>query len=115
MTYTQVYRNIFRKCLCHSNGNNFPYNKDYHHIYPKYSNNFDNMAQIYRIGFLFCILYNIHCVSPVAGFFYLDGVRQNCYQLIEFNGDYYFINDGHKLLRKQTDMHIFSYRIIHQN
>lgn len=30
------------------------------------------------------------------GYFYLNGVRQNCYQLILYNGDYYFINDGHK-------------------
>ena len=30
------------------------------------------------------------------GFFYLNGVRQNCYQLVEYEGDYYFINDGHK-------------------
>ena len=30
------------------------------------------------------------------GFFYLNGIRQNCYQLIEWNGNYYFINDGHK-------------------
>ena len=30
------------------------------------------------------------------GFFYINGVKQLAYQLIEFNGDYYFINDGHK-------------------
>ena len=29
------------------------------------------------------------------GFFYLNDVRQNAYQLIEYNGDYYFISDGH--------------------
>ena len=30
------------------------------------------------------------------GFFYLNGVKQLAYQLIEFEGDYYFINDYHK-------------------
>ena len=30
------------------------------------------------------------------GYFYLNGVRQKCYQLIEYEGDWYFINDGHK-------------------
>ena len=36
------------------------------------------------------------------GYFYLDGVRQNCYQLILFEGSYYFINDGHKYARNCT-------------
>ena len=30
------------------------------------------------------------------GYFYLNGIRQNCYQLIEWNDNFYFINDGHK-------------------
>ena len=30
------------------------------------------------------------------GFFYLYGVRQNCYQIIYYNGAFYFISDGHK-------------------
>ena len=30
------------------------------------------------------------------GYLYIDGVKQLKYQLIEFNGDYYFINDGDK-------------------
>ena len=36
------------------------------------------------------------------GFFYRDGVRQNCYQLVEYEGSYYFINDGHKYARNCT-------------
>ena len=39
------------------------------------------------------------------GFFYLDGVKQFAYQLIEYNGDYYFINDGNKVV-KNRKMHI---------
>ena len=30
------------------------------------------------------------------GYFYINGVKQNAYQLIEYQGEYYFINDGHK-------------------
>ena len=30
------------------------------------------------------------------GYFYLDRVRLNAFQLVEFEGNYYFINDGHK-------------------
>ena len=30
------------------------------------------------------------------GFFYLNGVRQEAYQIIEFEGYYYYISDGHK-------------------
>ncbi len=33
------------------------------------------------------------------GFFYLDGIKQLAYRLIEWNGDYYFINDAHKYAR----------------
>ena len=33
------------------------------------------------------------------GYFYLDGIKQKAYQLIEWNGDYYFINDAHKYAR----------------
>ena len=36
------------------------------------------------------------------GYFYLNGVRQRCYQLIEYNGNYYFINDGHKYAKDIT-------------
>ena len=31
------------------------------------------------------------------GFLYVDGVKQLAYQLVECNGAYYFINDGHKV------------------
>ncbi|MEE1328139.1 MAG: hypothetical protein UHS47_06320, partial [Oscillospiraceae bacterium] len=36
------------------------------------------------------------------GYFYIDGVKQYAYQLIEFNGDYYFINDAHKYAVNKT-------------
>ncbi len=35
------------------------------------------------------------------GYFYKDGVKQKAYQLVEFEGDYYFINDGHKLAKNK--------------
>ncbi len=39
--------------------------------------------------------------GPVGDYFYKDGVRQNAYQLVEFEGDYYFINDSHKLAKNK--------------
>jgi hypothetical protein len=33
--------------------------------------------------------------GPDGDYFYKDGVKQKAYQLVEFEGDYYFINDGH--------------------
>ena len=36
------------------------------------------------------------------GFFYLNGVKQKAYQLIEFEGSYYFINDFHKYAVNKT-------------
>ena len=30
------------------------------------------------------------------GYLYIDGVKQKAYQLVEFEGDFYFITDGHK-------------------
>ena len=36
------------------------------------------------------------------GFFYIDGVKQLAYQLIEFEGNYYFINDYHKYAANKT-------------
>ena len=33
------------------------------------------------------------------GFFYVNGVRQNAYQLVNYQGDWYFINDGHKIAK----------------
>ena len=35
-------------------------------------------------------------------YFYLDNVRQEAYQLIRFEGDYYFITDGHKVAKSCT-------------
>ena len=37
--------------------------------------------------------------GPEGDYFYKNGVRQNAYQLVEFEGNYYFINDGHKLAK----------------
>ena len=36
------------------------------------------------------------------GYFYRDGVRLNAYQLVEYNGDYYFINDSNKYAKSKT-------------
>ena len=36
---------------------------------------------------------------------YIDGVPQKCYQLIKFEGDYYFINDGNKVA-KNTKLYL---------
>ncbi|MBR5309853.1 MAG: phosphodiester glycosidase family protein, partial [Oscillospiraceae bacterium] len=33
------------------------------------------------------------------GYLYIDGVRQDAYQLIEFEGNYYFVSDGHKVAK----------------
>ena len=38
----------------------------------------------------------------VDGYFYLNGIRQNCYQLVKYNGDYYFISDAHKYAKNCT-------------
>ena len=35
------------------------------------------------------------------GTFYLNGVQQKCYQLVEFEGDYYFISDGSKIAKNK--------------
>ncbi len=37
--------------------------------------------------------------GPINGKFYIDGVMQKAYQVVEYNGDYYFISDGHMLAR----------------
>ncbi len=41
------------------------------------------------------------------GYFYINGTRQSCYQLIQYNGNYYFINDGHKYA-KNTRLYLNS-------
>ena len=35
------------------------------------------------------------------GYFYLDGVKQRAYQIVEFEGDYYYIGDYNKYLVNQ--------------
>ena len=35
--------------------------------------------------------------GPVDGFFYINGVKQLAYQLVQFEGNYYYVSDGHKL------------------
>ena len=39
--------------------------------------------------------------GPIGDYFYKDGVMQKAYQLVEYNGDYYFINDSHKLAKNK--------------
>ena len=36
------------------------------------------------------------------GTFYLNNVQQKCYQLVEFEGNYYFVNDGYKIVKDRT-------------
>ncbi len=38
----------------------------------------------------------------VGDYFYLNGTLQRAYQLVEFEGDYYFINDGNKVTKNAT-------------
>ena len=40
--------------------------------------------------------------GPVDGKFYINGVAQNAYQLVEFEGYYYFIGDGHRIVKDCT-------------
>ena len=37
--------------------------------------------------------------GPQGDYFYVNGVRQSRYQLVEYNGDFYFINDSDKLAK----------------
>ncbi len=39
--------------------------------------------------------------GPVGDYFYENNVRLNAYQLVEFEGNYYFINDSHKLAKNK--------------
>ena len=39
--------------------------------------------------------------GPVGDYFYENNVRLKAYQLVEFEGDYYFINDSHKLAKNK--------------
>ncbi len=40
--------------------------------------------------------------GPYKEYFYQEGVRLKAYQLVECNGDFYFINDGHKIAKSTT-------------
>jgi hypothetical protein len=37
----------------------------------------------------------------VGDFLYINGVKQTCYKLVEFEGNLYFINDGHKIAKNK--------------
>ncbi len=37
--------------------------------------------------------------GPVGDYFYVNGVRQNAYKLVEFKGNYYFISDRNQLMK----------------
>ena len=39
--------------------------------------------------------------GPVGDYFYKNNVRLNAYQLVEYDGNYYFINDSHKLAKNK--------------
>ena len=34
----------------------------------------------------------------IDGYLYINDVKQRCYQLVEYDGNFYFINDGHKVV-----------------
>ncbi len=38
----------------------------------------------------------------IDGYLYIDGVKQTAYKLVKYNGDYYFVNDGHKVAKNMT-------------
>jgi hypothetical protein len=40
--------------------------------------------------------------GPYEDYFYQDGVRQKAYQLVEFEGNYYFISDYNKLMKNTS-------------
>ena len=49
------------------------------------------------------IHYNYGKFTGIKGdYFYKNDVRQKAYQLVEFEGNYYFINDSHKLAKNKT-------------
>ena len=37
----------------------------------------------------------------IGEFLYINDVRQTCYKLVKYDGDYYFINDGHQIARNR--------------
>ena len=40
--------------------------------------------------------------GPVGNKFYINSVQQNAYQLVQYEGNYYFIGDGHLLVMDTT-------------
>ena len=40
--------------------------------------------------------------GPVGDYFYVNNVRLEAYQVVEFEGNYYFIGDGHKLVKNRS-------------
>ena len=38
----------------------------------------------------------------IDGYLYINDVKQRCYQLVEHDGNFYFINDGHKVVMGKT-------------
>ncbi len=40
--------------------------------------------------------------GPIGDYFYKNNVRLNAYQLVEHNGDFYFINNGNKLAKNTS-------------
>ena len=38
----------------------------------------------------------------IGDYLYINNVRQEAYQLVEYNGDYYFVSDGHKVAKDTT-------------
>ena len=39
--------------------------------------------------------------GPVDGYFYVNGIKQTGYKLVEFEGNYYFINGGPLTVNKR--------------
>jgi hypothetical protein len=40
--------------------------------------------------------------GPEGDYFYVNGIVQKAYQLVEYEGNYYFINDYNKLLKNRS-------------
>ena len=40
--------------------------------------------------------------GPVGDYFYVNGIKQKRYQLVSYGNDFYFINDGDKLVKNAT-------------
>ena len=40
--------------------------------------------------------------GPVGDYFYVNGIVQKAYQLVEYEGNYYFINDYNKLMKNRS-------------